>query len=126
VLQATRDPVSDTEVPSETMKPPSEARCVVDRDMGKGAVAARRHGRIPEGGGGLFAIEGSPETPKPADGEPSETEPVRSSASRHAGRHDQDVDCKLTNRPLKRGNLIRTVLLPLYAHVSSPFGPVSL
>jgi broad specificity phosphatase PhoE len=26
--------------------------------------------------------------------------------SRHAGRHDQDVDCKLTNRPLKRGNLI--------------------
>ena len=25
--------------------------------------------------------------------------------SRHAGRHDQDVDCKLTNRPLKRGNL---------------------
>src|SRR5260370_29071733 len=29
-----------------------------------------------EGGGGLFAIEGSPESPKPADGEPSETEPV--------------------------------------------------
>ena len=27
--------------------------------------------------------------------------------SRHAGRHDQDVDCKLTNRPLKRGNLTR-------------------
>jgi hypothetical protein len=27
--------------------------------------------------------------------------------SRHAGRHDQDVDCKLTNRPLKRGNLNR-------------------
>jgi hypothetical protein len=76
VLQATRDPVSDTEVPSETMKPPSEARCVVDRDIGKGAVAARRHGRVPEGGGGLFAIEGSPESPKPADGEPSETEPV--------------------------------------------------
>jgi hypothetical protein len=76
VLQATRDPVSDTEVPSETMKPPSEARCVVDRDMGKGAVAARRHGRVFEGGGGLFAIEGFPESPKPANGEPSETEPV--------------------------------------------------
>src|SRR3984893_14555087 len=25
--------------------------------------------------------------------------------SRHAGRHDQEVDCKPTNRPLKRDNL---------------------
>jgi transposase-like protein len=31
---------------------------------GKGVVAARRHGRVPEGGGGLFAIEGCPESPQ--------------------------------------------------------------
>jgi hypothetical protein len=29
----------------------------VDRDIGEGTIAARRHGRAPEGGGGLFAIE---------------------------------------------------------------------
>ena len=33
--------------------------------------------------------------------------------SRHAGRHDQDVDCKLTNRPLKRGNLTASTIARL-------------
>ena len=47
----------------------------MDRDIGEGAIAARRHGRASEGSGGLFARD-LPKARKPADGEPSETEPV--------------------------------------------------
>jgi hypothetical protein len=36
---------------------PAQRPAAVDRDIGEGTVAARRHGGAPEGGGGLFAIE---------------------------------------------------------------------
>jgi hypothetical protein len=70
---------------------PDQRRAAVDRDIGQGAVAARRHGRAPEGGGGLFAIGDLPNARKPANGEPSGTEPGPLADPQGPTKHPSDV-----------------------------------
>ena len=53
--------------------------------------AARRHGRAPEGGGGLFAIRDLPNARKPANGEPSGTEPGPLADPQDTTKHPSDV-----------------------------------
>jgi hypothetical protein len=53
--------------------------------------AARRHGRAPEGGGGLFAIRDLPNARKPANGEPSGTEPGPLADPQGTTKHPSDV-----------------------------------